>query len=137
MTNKTQSTTNSVQDYLNNYPNQKVIKDCFELIKLFEKVTNNKPVMWGKIIGFESYHYVYESGREGDSLIVGFTPSKVGITIYSNCDLEIKTDLINKLGKYKISKSCLYIKKLVDIDISVLEQIIEESYNFIKGKYTK
>lgn len=135
MTSKTKPTTNSVQDFLNNYPNQKVIQDCFELIKIFEKVTNNKPVMLGKIIGFGSYHYVYESGREGDSLIVGFTPSKVGITIYSNCDLEIKANLLNNLGKHKISKSCLYIKKLEDINIEIFEQIIEESYNYIKDKY--
>jgi Domain of unknown function (DU1801) len=135
MTNKTQATTNSVQDFLNNYPNQKVIKDCFDLIKIFEKVTNNKPVLWGKIIGFGSYHYVYESGREGDSLMVGFTPSKVGITIYTNCDLENNTNLLNNLGKHKISKSCLYIKKLEDINIEIFEQIIKDSYNHIKDKY--
>lgn len=131
MNNKTQPPTTSVTEFLNNYPNEKVIQDCFELVALFQKVTKQEPKIWGKIIGFGTYHYKYESGREGDSLVVGFTPSKVGITIYTNCDLSPKVNLLEKLGKHKISKSCLYIKKLADIDLKTLAQIIKESYTSI------
>ena len=82
MPNKTIATNISPKDFLETHPNQKVILDCLELIKIFEKITDQKPVVWGKIIGFGNHHYKYESGREGDWFIVGFTPSKVGITIY-------------------------------------------------------
>jgi Domain of unknown function (DU1801) len=131
MPNKTQLTTISVQDFLNNYPNQKVIPDCFELIKIFEKATSHTSVLWGKIIGFGSYHYKYQSGREGDWFCVGFTPSKIGITIHLPASYFEQPKDISNLGQYKSAKSCLYIKKLADIKLDILEQIIRESYESI------
>lgn len=128
MSNKTQPNTQSVTDFLNNYPNQKVIPDCFELIKLFEKVTGEKPVMWSTMIGFGSYHYKYESGREGDIFVVGFAPSKIGITIYVLAGYKEQADFLAKLGKHKLGKACLYIKNLKDLDLVALEKIIEFGY---------
>jgi Domain of unknown function (DU1801) len=128
-------TTNSVADYLSNYENQKVIPDCFELIAIMSRIMDCEPVLWGKMIGFGKYHYRYDSGREGDSFIIGFAPSKVGITIYTNCYLEPKTDLLNKLGKYKATKACIYIKKLEDIDFEILEQLLKYSITYMKKHY--
>lgn len=141
MPNKTQPTTISAEEFVNNYPNQKIIPDCLELIKIFESVTGQKAVMWGNMIGFGFYHYKYESGREGDSFAAGFAPSKIGITIYTNCDIETdfntaqKLELLPKLGKYKASKACLYIKKLADIDLETLKQIINKSYKYAITRY--
>jgi Domain of unknown function (DU1801) len=137
MPNKTQPTQISVPDFLNNYPNQKVIPDCYEMIKLFEKSTGHEPVMWGNIIGFGSYHYNYDSGREGDWFAVGFAPSKVGITIHMPAGYFEQNTNLSKLGKHKIAKCCLYLKKLEDIDLIILEEIIKESYNYIVNKYAK
>jgi Domain of unknown function (DU1801) len=128
-------TTNSVADYLSNYENQKVIPDCFELIAIMSRIMDCEPVLWGKMIGFGKYHYGYDSGREGDSFIIGFAPSKVGITIYTNFYLEPKTDLLNKLGKYKATKACIYIKKLEDIDLEILEQLLKYSITYMKKHY--
>jgi Domain of unknown function (DU1801) len=128
-------TANSVAEYLNSYENQKVIPDCFELIKMMSKIMDCEAVLWGKMVGFGKYHYKYESGREGDSFIVGFAPSKVGITIYTNCYLEPKTDLLDKLGKHKASKACIYIKKLEDIDLNILEQLLKYSIEYMKKHY--
>jgi Domain of unknown function (DU1801) len=128
-------TTNSVLEYLNNYENQKVIPDCFELITIMSRIMDCEPVLWCKTIGFGKYHYRYESGREGDSFILGFSPSKVGITIYTNCYLEPNTELISKLGKHKASKACIYIKKLEDIDLEILEQLLKYSITYMKKHY--
>jgi hypothetical protein len=128
-------TANSVSEYLNSYENQKVIPDCFVLIEIMSKIMDCEPVLWGKMIGFGKYHYKYESGREGDSFIVGFAPSKVGITIYTNCYLEPQTDLLAKLGKHTATKACIYIKKIVDIDVEVLEQLLRYSIEYMKSHY--
>jgi hypothetical protein len=135
--NKTLVSNNSVTEFLNNYPNNKVIFDCLELIKIFEKTTGEKAKMWGTMVGFGKYHYKYESGREGDYFITGFAPSKVGITIYTNCQDLIASDdgFLLGLGKYKSSKACLYIKQLSDINKEILEQIIKKSCDYIKSKY--
>ena len=133
--NKTKPSAVSVIQFLEQYPNQKVIEDCKILIKLFKKITKCEPVMWSTMFGFDQYHYKYESGREGDAFITGFAPSKVGITIYCLSDYpELNSDLA-KLGKYKAGKSCLYIKKLSDIDLSVLTNIIKNTISGIKQKY--
>jgi hypothetical protein len=128
-------TINSAIEYLNRYENQKVIPDCFALIEIMSKIMNCEPVLWGKMVGFGKYHYKYESGREGDSFIVGFAPSKVGITVYTNCYLEPKTDLLDKLGKHKASKACIYIKKLEDIDLEILEGLLKYSIEYMKKHY--
>jgi hypothetical protein len=135
--NKTTVSQSSVTDFLNQYPNQKVIPDCMELISIFEEVTGEEARMWSTMVGFGTYHYVYDSGREGDYFVTGFAPSKVGITIYTNCQELIAKDpsMLGDLGKFKSSKSCLYIKKLEDIDQKVLKSIIKRSYDYIQLKY--
>jgi Domain of unknown function (DU1801) len=132
--NKTIVSLGSVQEFLDNYPNQKVITDCQKLIKLFEGVTGEKAQLWSTMIGFGSYHYKYESGREGDYFITGFAPSKIGITIYTNCQELIASDdtFLKDLGKHKSSKACLYIKQLSDINQAVLKKIIKKVVNISK-----
>lgn len=133
---KTQPTNDSVMEFLDNYPNQEILEDCKKMIQICENITNSKAVMWGKMIGFDTYKYKYQSGHQGEFFVLGFAPSKVGITIYTNCDL-IESDLVSKLGKYKISKACLYIKKLEDIDLEVLKIVLENSYKDTKLRYGK
>ena len=100
-----------------------------------KKITKEEPVMWGpSIIGFGSYHYKYESGREGDMCITGFSPRKQSLTLYIMPGFERYHDLMNKLGKYKTGKSCLYINKIEDVDLKVLKELISESVKFMKNK---
>lgn len=92
--------------------------------------------MWGSsIIGFGSYHYKYDSGREGDMPMVGFSPRKQSLTLYLMTDFDTHQNLLNKLGKHKTSKACLYINKLEDIDIKVLQKLITQSYQQTMKKY--
>jgi Domain of unknown function (DU1801) len=123
--NKTKPSEQSVLEFLDTYPNQKVIPDCKKLITIFEDITKWEPVKWAHMIGFGSYHYKYASGREGDYFITGFAPSKVGITLYVLKYGEDNSEL-DKLGKFKNGKGCLYIKKLEDIDLAVLKKLIKE-----------
>jgi hypothetical protein len=89
--------------------------------------------MWGpSIIGFDSYHYVYASGREGDAPAAAFSPRSANLVVYNTDEFEGFDDLIANLGKHKLSKACLYINKLADVDVEVLRQIIENSYRFTK-----
>ena len=126
--NKTRPTDVKVEDFLNavEHPTRK--QDGFELLKIMKKITKEKPVMWGpSIVGFGSYHYKYATGREGDMPRTGFSPRKGNLTIYIMPGFEEYGDLLEKLGKHKLGKSCLYINKLADVDIDVLKQIIERS----------
>jgi hypothetical protein len=134
-TNKTQPTSASVSDFLSNYPNQKVIPECQKLIKIFEEITTEKPVMWSTMIGFGNYHYKYDSGREGDFFLVGFAPSKVGITLYITSGYTELAEKLERLGKHKIGKSCLYIKSLSDLNLDILKEIIKFGYNNKKTLY--
>ena len=127
--NKTQANTNSVTQFLESIEDESKRNDCYELIGLMQKATNSSPLMWGdSIIGFGDYHYKYESGREGDWFKIGFSPRKQGISLYilHNSKAEC-IDLLPKLGKFKTGKACIYIKKLGDIDLSVLNEIITAS----------
>ncbi len=133
---KTKPTTQSVEDFINKIDNEQVRDDCSALIKLMKKVTGSKPVLWGpSIIGFGKYHYKYESGHEGDSCLIGFSPRKQNISIYIMSGFAQRTDLLKKLGKHKAAKACLYIKKLEDVDMSVLQQLIEYSVKYLQKKY--
>jgi hypothetical protein len=126
--NKTRPTTVRVEDFLNavEHPTRK--RDGFELLKIMKEITKKKPVMWGpSIIGFGSYHYKTKSGREGDMPKTGFSPRKANLTVYIMLGFEEFHDLLGKLGKHKLGKSCLYINKLDDVDIDVLKQIIKRS----------
>lgn len=109
--------------------------DCLRLIELMSAATGCQPVMWGgSIVGFGKYRYRYESGREGLWPVIGFSPRKNDLTLYITPGFEQFDDLMQKLGKYKTGKSCLYLKRLADVDQQVLEQLIEASIKAMASK---
>jgi hypothetical protein len=133
---KTKPTAQSIEDFLEKVSDENVRDDCHALIKLMKKVTGAPPILWGpSIIGFGKYHYKYESGHEGDSCLTGFSPRKPNITLYIMPGFTQYETLLKKLGKHKAGKGCLYIKRLEDIDVSVLESLVEKSVTLIKKKY--
>lgn len=112
--------------------------DCKDLIKLFRAVTGKPARMWGdSIVGFDSYHFKYESGREGDSPLSGFSPRKQNISIYIMNGFSTYDAHLQKLGKFKTAKTCLYIKKLSDVDKAVLQSLIEHSVSDMRKKYAE
>lgn len=128
--NKTQATKSSVKDFLLTVPEQQR-KDSETLIRLMRKISGKSPVMWGpSIIGFDKCHYKYASGREGDMSMLGFSPRKANLTIYFADGLENYESLFAKLGPHKTSQVCLYVKRLSDIDISVLEKALKACYKY-------
>jgi hypothetical protein len=123
--NKTKATDASVEGYLSAIEDETRRKDCEALTKLMAKATQQQPKMWGtSIVGFGSYHYKYESGREGDSCLTGFSARKGDISVYLMESFPGKEELLAKLGKHKLGKGCLYLRKLSEIDSQVLEQLI-------------
>ncbi|MGE3809273.1 MAG: DUF1801 domain-containing protein [Gemmataceae bacterium] len=123
--NKTRETTASVADYLAAIPEEGRRQDCQVLAKLMTKATKHQPKMWGSsIVGFGSYHYVYDSGREGEMCLVGFSARKSNITLYGLNAAPNHATLLSKLGKYKSSKGCMYIARLSDIDLKILEKLV-------------
>ncbi len=137
---KTKATTTSVTDFLNNVEPAQKREDGFVLLKLFEKITGEKAVMWGSsIVGFGKYHYKSERSRqEGDWMLVGFSPRKQNLTLYILHGNDNSQELLTKLGKHKTSGGsmggCLYINKLSDVDLKVLATLIETSFQFMKKK---
>ena len=132
---KTQKNKASVTGFLNSIENEKRKSDSFIILELMKKITNSEPSMWGpSIIGFGSYHYQYASGREGEWFLTGFSPRKQSLTLYIVSGFKKYNDILNKLGKYKTGKSCLYINKLEDIDINVLEELISDSVAYLIQK---
>lgn len=125
---KTKPTKVKVRDFLDAVEHPTRRKDGFELLKIMKEITQTKPVMWGpSIVGFGSYHYKYQSGREGDMPIVGFSPRRQSLSLYIMPGFDEYEDILGRLGKHKIGKSCLYINKLADVDISVLKELISKS----------
>ncbi len=134
--NKTVATEGSVDDFLNGIDNQRRRDDADRLLEIMRKVTDQEPCMWGpSLIGFDRYHYKYESGREGDFFKVGFSPRKSNLAIYIMPGFEPYADKLAKLGKHKTGASCLYINKLDDVDTAVLTDIIEQSFKEMQAKY--
>ena len=131
--NKTRPTSAPVSKYINAIENTSQQSDSLRLIQIMSEVTKEEPVMWGpSIVGFGSYHYKYDSGRQGDSLKVGFAARKQTLTIYGLVMYDTthaNNKLLEKLGPHKTGKGCLYIKKLSDIDETVLRQMIANGYN--------
>lgn len=126
---KTKVNEASVEEFLSKVENEQKRRDCFEIIKIMKQVTRQEPKMWGPaIIGFGSSHYKYESGREGDMPQIAFSPRKQNITLYIGIGDESDNPLLEKLGKYKTSKVCLYIKRLADVDRNVLQELIADSF---------
>lgn len=133
---KTKPTEQSVDTFIDNLSEEQVKADCKTLVKLMSKITGAPPKMWGSsIIGFGTYHYKYSSGHEGDSCLAGFSPRKQNITIYAMLGIDDFSDLLNKLGKHKTGKGCLYIKRLSDVDLQILEKVIKRSVAFLKKSY--
>ena len=125
---KTKKTKASVAAFLNKVADPQRRKDCQTVLDLMKQATGEEPKMWGdSIVGFGSYHYRGASGREGDWMIIGFSPRKTDLTLYIMAGFEEFESLMAKLGKYKTGKSCLYIKKLDDVEIPVLNSLIENS----------
>jgi hypothetical protein len=130
--NKTKPISDAVSAFLKKL-SPELRKDCNTIIELMEPISKQKPVMWGSaIIGFGSRHYVYESGREGDTMIVGFSPRKQAIAFYLAGGLEPLQAELSKLGKHTTGKGCLYIKSVSDVDSNVLKVILTKSYKSVK-----
>jgi hypothetical protein len=121
---KTQATTDPVEAFIAKQP-EAIAADCRTIISFMKKATGEEPTMWGaSIVGFGRYAYTYDTGREGEWFLAGFSPRKANTTIYISAGIEGHEALLTKLGKHTTGKSCLYIKKLSDIDPKVLEQLI-------------
>jgi hypothetical protein len=132
--NKTTLTEASVEEYFSNIADEGRRADCQALAKLMASVTGKPAKMWGSsIVGFGQYHYKYDSGREGDMCLAGFSSRAAALTVYALTDGQ--DDLLAKLGKYKGSTACLYLKRLSDVDTAVLKKLIAASVAEIKRRY--
>lgn len=130
---KTKPLKSDVNKFIQSAEDPLVRRDCEVLYELMQQITGSKGVIWGEsIIGFGSYQYKYASGREGNWFLAGFSPRKQNLTLYIMSGFSRYDELLNKLGKHKTGKSCLYVKRLSDIDIDVLKKLINESVNFFK-----
>ena len=127
--NKTVPTDSDVMEFLNNVENERRRQDSLVVLEMMREVTGEEPQMWGSsIVGFGSYHYKYESGREGDMPLTGFSPRKQALTLYIMAGFEQYDELMAKLGKHTTGAACLYIKRLSDIDMDVLRELVTKSY---------
>lgn len=136
---KTRPNDASVREFIDSIDDETKRADSHTLLKLFTKVTGEEPKMWGSsIVGFGTYHYKSErSSQEGDWMLTGFSPRKQNLTIYIMNGFDTYADILGKLGKHKTSVGCLYIKKLSDIDQSLLEELIRDSYLSMQAKYNQ
>lgn len=134
--NKTVPTEQSVEGFLNAIEDERKRKDSFTIVELMKQVTGMEPKMWGRsIVGFGLHHYKYESGREGDTIMAGFSPRKQNLTIYNMGGADqFDGDLLQKLGKHTVGGGCLYIKRLDDVDLPTLKSLIAESFKHISEK---
>ncbi len=125
---KTKQNKASVTGFLRGIEDPQRRKDCRAVLELMKEVTGSRPKMWGdSIVGFGSYHYKYASGREGDWFVTGFSPRKANLTLYIMAGFSRYKELLAKLGKHKTGKSCLYIKRLADVDLAILRQLVKDS----------
>lgn len=123
----------SVVDFLNAINDVETRKDCFAILEIMKQATKAEPKMWGtSIVGFGEYHYKYASGRENDWFLAGFSPRKQNMTLYIMSGFERYNDLLKKLGKHSTGVSCLYIKRLADVDRQVLKELVNESVKVMK-----
>ncbi|HUF67275.1 MAG TPA: DUF1801 domain-containing protein [Longimicrobiales bacterium] len=133
---KTKRTEESVDAFLDAIDDETRRKDCKTVLKIMKKATKAKPKMWGpSIVGFGDYHYKYESGREGDWFLAGFSPRKRDLTLYIVAGFDRYEALMARLGKHTTGKSCLYIKRLSDIDTTVLEELVTASVQHMKQRH--
>lgn len=131
---KTRPTAASVAAFLDSVESDRRREDGYAVLQLMNEVTGEEPVLWGdSIVGYGQYHYKYDSGREGDFFLVGFSPRKQNMTLYIMPGFDAYDDLLSKLGKHKIGKSCLYVNKLADVDQDVLRELVARSYQHMKS----
>jgi len=134
--NKTTPTEVNILDFINTVEHTGRKEDALILLDLMKDITGLEPQMWGpSIIGFGSYHYKYDSGREGDMMITGFSPRKTSSVVYIMSGFKRHDELLQKLGKHKTGKSCLYINKLADVDMDILKEMVMLSIEFVKEKH--
>lgn len=130
---KTQPTDKSVTQFLERVENKQKRADAFAIMEMMREATGEEPVMWGdSIVGYGCYHYVYASGREGDSPLVAFSPRKQSLTLYVMSDMEEQDALLARLGKHTTSKACLYIKRLSDVDQGVLRELVAKCAQHVR-----
>ena len=133
---KTTPTNEDVDAFVNSVEDEQKRNDCRRIIKIMSELSGEQPKMWGpSIVGFGTYHYRYATGREGDWMLTGFSPRKQALTLYIMSGLKDFEKMLSTLGKYKTGKACLYIKKLDDIDESVLRNLIRASIDKLKKIY--
>lgn len=135
--NKTTYTKVNVFDFINSFVDKEQKKqDSFELIELMQKRSGFEPEMWGPtIIGFGNYHYKYASGHEGDAPIIGFSPRKAGFSLYVYTPSDANKKILDKLGKFRISKACIYFKKLTDLNMDALEKLCKATIKYINENH--
>ncbi len=134
--NKTIENDADVNAFITSVENKRRQSDSFTLLEMMTRITGYEAKMWGqKIVGFGKYHYKYDSGREGDSSMIAFSPGKANMTVYLMDGFDKYKDELEQLGKYKSSRVCMYINKLDDVDLTVLEDIILKSVTHFKTKY--
>lgn len=125
---KTKPNLQDVHAFLAAVEDERKRQDCYALVELMRKATGEEPRMWGdSIVGFGSYHYKYASGREGDWFLTGFAPRKQALTLYIMAGFDAYDQLMSQLGKHKIGKSCLYIRRLADVDEDILRTLVTQS----------
>lgn len=134
---KTTYTGVDVMEFINSFvDNEQKKTDSLQLIKHLQEWSGYEPKMWGpSIIGFGNYHYKYDSGHEGDAPIIGFSPRKAAFSLYVFSPTETSYNLLKDLGKFKMGKSCIYIKKLDHIDLTILHKLCLESFTYVKEHF--
>ncbi|GEK91978.1 DUF1801 domain-containing protein [Alkalibacterium kapii] len=133
---KTQPTDKSVVSFIEAIEHPGKREDAFKLLDVFTETTGMQPKMWGKsIIGYGAYHYKYQSGHEGDAILVGFSPRKARISLYFPTGFDKRDELLRIFGKHKTGRACVYVNKLADIDISVLKELIDQSIKYLTATY--
>lgn len=126
----------SVTDFLNAVANDTRREDSFAVLKLMQRITGKKPKMWGgSIVGFDQYHYKYDSGHEGDICMIGFSPRANALTLYTLPGFDGEEALLKQLGKHKRGKGCLYINRLADVDLQVLQKLVRAAHDCMKTRY--
>ena len=134
---KTRPNNQNVDDFLKKVSDPAKRKNCHRVLDIMKQITQQEPKMWGdSMVGFGNYHYQYTSGREGNWFLTGFSPRKQSLTIYIMSGFDQFEHLMSQLGKYKNSKSCLYVKKLDDIDLGILKELIAESIKLLSKRYS-
>ena len=125
----------SVKDYIASLDDEQTVKDCQALIEMMQRISGHEPTMWTVgTIGFDTYHYKYDSGREGDGHVIGFYPRKGKITVYLMDGTVRYSELLATLGKHTTTGYCVYIKRLSDVELPILEQIVQQSYENVKSQ---